>query len=194
MTALFPLISFTFVMSITPGPNNIMLWASGANYGFKRSLPHMLGISIGFASLFLVCGLGLGALFEAYPVIQTVLKVVGSVYLLYLAFRIATASFEGKQEDKKPLNFFEAAGFQYANPKAWVFALTTASSFSLLGSNFILNALSISLVLMLVNFPCICVWTAFGTAIGRFLSNKRALMSFNFVMAGLLVATILLIL
>lgn len=177
-------------MSITPGPNNIMLWASGANYGVRRTLPHILGINLGFGSLVLLCGLGLGALFEAFPTVQTFLKIAGSLYLLYLAYRIATASFGGAASAGRPFTFWEAAGFQYANPKAWVMGLTVMSAFAFTGVPFAVKAVLITLVVMLVNLPCITVWAVFGTAIGRFLTNKRALLSFNLTMAALLVGTI----
>lgn len=193
MSYLLPIISFAFVMSITPGPNNIMLWASGANYGFQRTLPHMLGITIGFASLILCCGLGLGALFELFPAFQLFLKIAGSSYLLYLAYRIGTASFENKVGKQTPLSFWEAAGFQYANPKAWVMGLTLMSTFVLPGQSLNLSVITVTLVVMMVNFPCIAVWAAFGTVIGRFLSNKKVLLGFNLIMAALLVATIFLL-
>lgn len=170
-----------------------MLWASGANFGLKRTLPHMLGINCGFGSLLLLCGLGLGALFEAFPVVQLVLKVIGSVYLLYLAYRLTTASFKANNEDKRPLSFWEAAGFQYANPKAWVIGLTAMSTFALVEQSFALNAVLVTLIVMVVNLPCISVWALFGTAMGRFLSSPRRLRIFNGVMATLLVATVVLI-
>ena len=186
--------SFAFVMSITPGPNNIMLSASGANYGLRRTIPHMLGVTIGFASLVFVCGLGLGAIFESFPVIQTVLKIVGSLYLLYLAYRIAKASFSDDKEVRKPFTFWEAAAFQYANPKAWVMALTTMSTLSIPHSSFVISAALTTLVVMLINLPSISVWVLFGQGIGQFLKNKRALIGFNLIMAALLVGTIVLIL
>ena len=170
-----------------------MLWASGANYGFKRTIPHMLGINIGFGSLVMLCGLGLGVLFETFPAFQTFLKLAGSLYLLYLAYRIATATFEGKASVPKPFNFWEAAGFQYANPKAWVFGLTLVSAFAVPEQPLILSVLSIALTVMLINFPCISVWAVFGTAIGRFLTNKSVLLWFNLLMAALLVGTIVLL-
>ena len=194
MISLLPLISFAFVMSITPGPNNIMLSASGANYGLRRTIPHMLGVTIGFASLVFLCGLGLGAIFESFPVIQTILKVVGSLYLLYLAYRIARASFSDDQEVRKPFTFWEAAAFQYANPKAWVMALTTMSTLSVPSPNFVLSAAITTFIVMLVNLPSISVWVLFGQAIGQFLKNKRALITFNLIMAALLVGTIVFIL
>ena len=193
MTALLPLISFAFVMSITPGPNNILLWASGANYGFRRTLPHLLGVNLGFGSLILLCGLGLGVLFEAFPVFQIVLKIAGSLYLLYLAYRLATASFGNKLSGARPFSFWEAAGFQYANPKAWVMGLTVMSAFALPQLPLVIKALVVTAVVMIVNLPCISAWAVFGNAIGRFLENKRTLQAFNIVMAGLLLATIVLL-
>ena len=170
-----------------------MLWASGANYGIRRTLPHMLGINIGFGSLILFCGLGLGVVFETFPLFQAFLKLAGSLYLLYLAYRIATASFSGEAQAAKPFNFWEAAGFQYANPKAWVMALTVMSAFATPQLSFIAKAFLITLIVMVVNLPCISVWALFGTAIGRFLKNSKVLMTFNLLMAGLLVGTILLL-
>ncbi len=180
-------------MSITPGPNNIMLSASGANFGLKKTLPHILGVNIGFGSLIFFCGLGLGIIFETFPIFRTFLKIVGSAYLLYLAYRIATASFGNEKKVKQPLNFWEAAGFQYANPKAWVMGLTLMSTSVVPQVSFVVSATIITLVVMIVNFPCITAWVVFGTAIGRFLTNRNALLVFNFVMAGLLVGTILLL-
>ena len=190
MSYLLPIISFAFVMSITPGPNNIMLWASGANYGLRKTLPHLFGVNLGFGSLILLCGLGLGVIFETFPVFQTVLKVIGSLYLLYLAVRIATASSASAAVTNRPQSFWEAVGFQYANPKAWVMALTAMSTFSIPQSSPLINAALITLTVMVINLPCIAVWVVFGTAIGRFLTNPRARLVCNLVMAGLLVGTI----
>ena len=192
MSYLLPVISFAFVMSITPGPNNLMLWASGTNFGLRRTLPHIAGINIGFGSLVLVCGLGLGAVFEAYPAFQALLKAAGSLYLLYLAWRIFSASFRSSADARKPLSFWEAAGFQYANPKAWVMGITV-SAFAAPPLPFAVTALVIALVSVLVNLPCITVWALFGTALGSFLQHKRALLVFNSVMAALLVGTIFLL-
>lgn len=194
MSYLLPIVSFAFVMSITPGPNNLMLWTSGVNYGVRRTLPHMLGINFGFGSLVLLCGLGLGAIFETFPLFQTFLKGAGSLYLLYLAYRIATASFSSDAQVAKPFSFWEAAGFQYANPKAWVMAITVMSAFATPQLSFVTRALLITLVVMLINLPCISAWALFGTAIGRFLRHPKVLISFNILMAGLLVGTIFLLL
>lgn len=193
MTYLFSVVSFAFVMSITPGPNNIMLWASGANYGFRRTLPALLGVNVGFSSLIFLCGLGLGAIFEAFPVLQNALKVAGALYLLYLAYRTATASFGGEVNDQKPLSFLEAASFQYINPKAWVMGLTATGAFSIPQVHFVVSAALVTLVVTVINLPCISVWAAFGTVIGRFLTGRRARFSFNLVMAALLVGTVALL-
>ena len=193
MTLFFSLVSFIFVMSITPGPNNIMLWASGANYGFRATIPHMLGIWLGFASLLLCCGLGLGAIFTAFPVFQLVLKVIGSVYLTYLAYRIAKASFEADVEKRKPFSFWEAAGFQYANPKAWVFTITVMSSYRFVELTVLENIALIVISSMIVNAPCLSAWTLFGTAIGRFLQDNRIRITFNLTMSLLLLLTIVLL-
>lgn len=153
----------------------------------------LLGVNLGFGSLILLCGLGLGVLFEAFPLFQTFLKLAGSLYLLYLAYRIATASLGGEARVAQPFNFWEAAGFQYVSPKAWVMALTVMSAFAVPQLSFIAKAFLITLLVMTVNLPCISAWALFGTAIGRFLTNRKVLMGFNFLMAGLLIATILLL-
>ena len=134
MVYLLPIISFAFVMSITPGPNNIMLWASGANYGFRRTVPHMLGINLGFGSLVLLCGLGLGVLFEAFPLFQTFLKVAGSLYLLYLAYRIATASFGGAAKVARPS--FRHARFPARRPLTGASRIRGPGSAPAFGTNF----------------------------------------------------------
>lgn len=192
MVTLLSLISFGVVMFVTPGPNNIMLWASGANFGLKRTLPHLFGVATGFGSLMLVTALGLGALFERFPIIQTSLKVLGSLYLLYLAYRLTVAKMRDSEQSARPVSFLEAVGFQYANPKVWVIALTAASTFVLVES-FVLNAVLLALTLMVINLPCISVWAVFGSAMSQFLQNPRRMKVFNGVMAGLLVGTVVLL-
>ena len=105
---------FGFVASVTPGPNNVMLWASGLNYGFRRTIPHLAGINIGFVSLLLAVSFGLGALFQRWEWMGVALRIVGSIYLLYLAYRVATAGSAEKADTTKPFTFWEAAAFQYA--------------------------------------------------------------------------------
>ena len=124
LTLLLPLALFAFVSSITPGPNNVMLTASGATFGYRRTLPHMLGISAGVAVMLLMVGAGLGTVFETMPVLYSILKYVGAGYLLYLAWRIASANgMDGAAARSKPFTFLEAAAFQWVNPKAWIMSV-----------------------------------------------------------------------
>lgn len=189
-----PVVLFAFAMSATPGPNNVMLTASGANYGFRRTIPHMLGISVGFLTLIAVVAAGLGALFVTYPPVKTALEVVGAFYLLYLAWRIATAAPKTEVDaGGRPITFLEAAGFQYANPKAWVMAISAVSAFTVSGDAYVISAVAVALTCSLVNLPSISMWAAFGTGIGRLLHTARAWRWFNRVMGGLTAACVVLI-
>lgn len=185
------LIVYSFVSSITPGPNNFMLLASGVNYGFTRTIPHMLGIGVGFASLLLGVGLGLGALLTAFPAMHLVLKVLGGGYLLYLAWRIAMSRTMGKGGSGKsrPMSFLEAAAFQWVNVKAWVMAVTAMALYTNpqmpLGS-----VLLITLAFALVNLPCVSSWAAFGLALRGFLSHPTRLKWFNIGMGAALALTL----
>lgn len=178
---------FAFVSSATPGPNNAMLMASGANYGFVRTLPHLAGVALGFVFLVVCVGLGLGSLFTAVPVAHTVLKVVGVAYLLWLAWKIGTARTGPGEGDGagRPLTFLQAAGFQWVNPKAWVMAVGALAAY-LPPAEPIAGLAVVALVFGLVNLPCVAAWTAFGVGLRRFLQKPRALAVFNGVMAGLL--------
>ena len=189
-----PLITFCFSTSITPGPNVIMVTASGATYGFRPTLPHLLGIALGFPVMVLAVGLGLGAVFQSAPALHDGLKVVGSAYLLYLAWRIATA--ERPREGKaggRPLTFLQAAAFQWVNPKAWVIGVSAVSAFSTLELSPLANAAIIALVFGAMAFPCSAVWAGFGTAIGRLLTSPRALRGFNLAMGALTALSVVLI-
>lgn len=185
------LIVYSFVSSITPGPNNFMLLASGVNYGFTRTIPHMLGIGVGFASLLLGVGLGLGALLTAFPAMHLVLKVVGGGYLLYLAWRIAMSRTMGKggNGNDRPMSFLEAAAFQWVNVKAWVMAITAMAIYTdpqmPLGS-----VMLITLAFALVNLPCVSSWAAFGLALRGFLSDPTRLKWFNIGMGAALALTL----
>lgn len=187
---LIPMALFAFASSITPGPNNIMLASSGMNYGFRRSVPHMLGISGGFMMMLVVLGLGLGALFTAWPGLHQVLKVLSAVYLLYLAVRIATAGpVEGSDAKQKPFSFLEAALFQWVNPKAWTMALGVIAVY-VPQTDFLLNLLLGALVCGMVNLPSISVWTMFGVVLRRFMGQPAVVRAFNITMALLLVASL----
>ena len=192
---LLTIASFAFVTSATPGPNNIMLTASGANFGFVKTLPHIAGIVAGVALLNLCIGLGLGALFQQFPIIQQVLKVAGSAYLLWLAFKLLGFSYISDEGDKnaKPLNFFQALSFQYINPKAWVMVISANASFSLSGEQYWISVWFIVLVFALIGPPSIMIWAAFGQIIRRYLGNATFLKAFNVTMATLTAACILFI-
>jgi threonine/homoserine/homoserine lactone efflux protein len=156
---------FAFVSSITPGPNNLMLLASGMNFGFKAAVPHMLGISGGFFILLLAVGFGLGEVFARQPVTYTVMKWAGAIYLVYLAWRIANAGavadpVEGAIKPK-PLSFIGAALFQWVNPKAWVMAASTFSIYLPPTSSWLM-AVAFSALFTAINLPCVSCWTLFG--------------------------------
>ena len=181
---------FALVSSLTPGPNNLMLMASGANFGFRRSIPHMLGVSLGFTLMVLLVGIGLVQIFEAFPVSYTLLKVVSLAYLLYLAWKIATAAPASSGADKAgtPMTFIQAALFQWVNPKAWTMALTAVSVYS--PSHSLTAVAFVAGVFGAINFPCIGVWTTMGQQLQRILTNPMRLRAFNVSMALLLVGSL----
>lgn len=185
---LIALAAFAFVSSITPGPNNLMLMASGANFGFRRSVPHMLGISIGFCLMVFLVGVGLAQIFKTYPAIKQVMTVCAVGYMSWLAYKIATAApINNKESAGVPLNFFQAAAFQWVNPKAWAMALTAVTTYST-GNNTASMAL-IALVFALVNLPSVSIWTVLGQQLRRYLNNPGRLRIFNYTMAILLLAS-----
>ena len=189
---LFAIASFAFVTSATPGPNNIMLTASGANFGFVKTLPHIAGIVAGIALLNLGIGLGLGALFQQFPIVQQVLKIAGSAYLLWLAVKLLRFSYvsDKNNNNAKPFSFFQALSFQYINPKAWVMVISANASFSLSGEQYWISVWSIILVFALIGPPSIMIWAAFGHLIKRYLANPTFLKLFNISMATLTAACI----
>ena len=190
--AVLPLAWYCFVMGMTPGPNNLMLAASGMNFGIRRTLPHILGVILGFSVLFLLVGLGIGALYAEVPALQQVLRWVGSAFLVYLAWRIAGAGAIETPEDATPLRFHEAALFQFANPKAWVFSTTASASF--LGDGGRMGALVLCVASMFVSVLSTTTWTLFGAALARLISTPRVQRGVNLGFAIALLATVPLIL
>jgi threonine/homoserine/homoserine lactone efflux protein len=188
---LLAFIAFAFVTSVTPGPNNMMLLASGVNFGLRRSLPHMFGISLGFMLLVASVGLGLGQLFEQVPLLYNVLRYLGAAYLLYLAWKIANSGAPDSQSDTagKPFSFLQAAAFQWVNPKAWIMAIGAITTYTP-QENFVVNVLLIAALFALVNCPSVGLWTVAGSLLRNWLSNARALRIFNVSMAVLLVASL----
>jgi threonine/homoserine/homoserine lactone efflux protein len=184
------LAGFSFVTSITPGPNNLMLLTSGVNFGFLRSIPHMLGIGIGFMFLLLCVGFGLGQVLTAYPPLHLALKVLCVAYLLYLAWKIASSGPIEEQEGKaRPMTFLEAAAFQWVNPKAWFMAVTAMSVYTN-QQNYFLTVIFVAIVFGLINIPTVSVWAGLGSALRGLLSNPKVLRAFNVTMALLLVASL----
>ncbi|RMX04162.1 LysE family translocator [Corticibacter populi] len=185
-----PMALFAFASSVTPGPNNIMLASSGLNHGFRRSVPHMLGISGGFMLMLVVVGLGLGMLFQAWPALYDWLKIASAAYLLYLAWRIASAGpVTGEGQTSRPLSFMQAALFQWVNPKAWTMALGVVAVY-MPQTDFLANLLIGALLCGLVNLPSISIWTLFGVALRRCLRQPGAVRAFNIGMALLLLASL----
>ena len=181
---------FALVSSLTPGPNNLMLMASGANFGFRLTIPHMLGVSLGFTLMVLLVGLGLAQLFQLYPASYTVLKIVSVFYLLFLAWKIATA---GKPDENigisgRPFTFIQAALFQWVNPKAWTMALTALSVYS--PSQNINSVALVAMVFGAINLPCVSCWTLLGQQIQGLLSSPKRLAAFNVSMALILVLSL----
>ena len=183
--------AFAFVTSITPGPNNTMLMASGANFGFRATRPHLFGVSIGFAVLVLAVGLGLGGLFQAVPQLHDLLTIAGAAYLLWLAWKIGTSDTIGASgaAAARPQTFLQAAAFQWVNPKAWAMALGAVTAYAP-AKGYVANVLLIGLVFWAVNLPCIASWTGFGVVLRRLLDRPRILRAFNLAMAMLLVASL----
>lgn len=180
---------FAFVSSATPGPNNLMLMASGANYGFLRTVPHMLGISGGFLVLMLLTGMGLVQIFDLYPISYTVLKIASVVYMIYLAWKIANAApIEKRNAAGRPMTFLQAAAFQWVNPKAWAMALTAITVYVADQGAWML--LIAAICFSMVNLPSVGVWTILGQQMARFLTNSGRLRAFNWTMAVLLLASL----
>ena len=184
------LLLFAFTTSITPGPNNMMLFASGVNFGFRRTIPHMLGIGTGFLSLLLGVGLGLGALLHAVPPVYTILKFAGGAYLVWIAWKIASSrTLSERESGARPMSFLAAAAFQWVNPKAWVMAVGVVATYTP-QNGFFANLVIATLVCGIVNLPSIGIWVTFGTALRRVLHRPWAIRAFNVSMALLLVASL----
>ena len=184
------LVLFAFTTSITPGPNNMMLFASGVNFGFIRTLPHMLGIGVGFLSLLLGVGFGLGAVLNTVPLVYTILKFAGGAYLVWVAWKIGTSrSLSDGKTGSKPMTFAGAAAFQWVNPKAWVMAVTAMATYT--NTQYYLpTVLLVGFAFAIVNLPSVSTWAGFGSALRDWLSVPVRLKWFNITMAVLLVASL----
>ncbi|MGN7803451.1 LysE family translocator [Ensifer sp. 22521] len=187
---LLALFLFAFTTSITPGPNNMMLFASGVNFGFVRTVPHMLGIGAGFFLLLIAVGFGLGALLHSVPLLYTALKFAGGAYLVWIAWKIGTSRSLGEgKAGAKPMTFLQAAAFQWVNPKAWVMAVSAMATYTS-SDSYLFSVLVVGLVFALVNVPSVSTWAGFGSALRQWLSEPSRLKWFNITMAVLLVVSL----
>ena len=180
---------FAVATLITPGPNNVMLMTSGVNYGFRRTLPHVLGVDVGFGFMVAVVGVGLGAIFAAVPMLYTVLKFVAVAYLLYLAWKIATAGAVKEGGTGRPFSFLQAAAFQWVNPKGWIMAIGAVTTYAAIAA-FPFNILL--MVVVFVGFGLISsfTWLLFGTGLRRIVTEPKTVRIFNISMAILLAASL----
>ncbi len=182
---------FCFATAGTPGPNNMMLLASGANFGFRRTVLHILGISCGLGFMVLCMGFGLGSVFRTFPVLHEILRWVGAGYMLWLAWKIGTSDkVSDRQAASRPMTFLQAAAFQWVNPKAWAMALGAVTTYAPEGGSWTIVPL-LAGTFMLVGAPCSAAWAGFGRGLRPFLDRPAILRTFNVTMAVLLVASLL---
>jgi threonine/homoserine/homoserine lactone efflux protein len=193
-TATLALISFSFVSSVTPGPNNIMLTASGVNFGLRRTVPHMAGIFVGCAMIILLTSFGLGFLVQQVPLLRWAMMALGAIYTLWLSWKIASSGSLGADGGRPhPMHFWGAVAFQWVNPKLWVMAVAAAALY-VRPDHLVPDGLLLSLVFSLVTIPCILLWAGFGAALSDFLKAPARIRVFNMVMGLCLAASVLFLL
>lgn len=177
------------VMSITPGPNNVMVTASGATFGYRATLPHVLGVGLGATTQLVLVALGIGLVFTRFPVLHTVLALSGAAYLVYLAWKLARAGVMADAEAGRPFTIWQAMLFQAVNPKAWVMAITTAAVFVPPHTPLLRMILLVGGLCLLINIPCVSIWTLFGSSMRHLLLRPAYRRMFNLTMSFLLVLT-----
>ena len=187
------LVTFYFVMYVTPGPNNAMVLTSGVKFGFSKTIPHMSGITIGHVCQTVVVCLGLGKIFQMFPNIQNVLKILCSLYLLYLGYKIIGSFSKIKKDGSRPLKFYEASLFQLVNPKAWTISTMVASGFLPKDEKLIISILFISITALIICPLSISVWAAFGTGIRNLVKNNKKKAIVEYFLAILLLITAIMI-
>jgi|TARA_Y100000816_G_scaffold209850_1_gene155567 threonine/homoserine/homoserine lactone efflux protein len=186
--------TYYFIMFVTPGPNNAMLTASGMKFGFMRTLPHLIGIPSGHIfQISLVC-FGLGNLFLKFPELQFYMKILCFFYLIYLSWTILGSFSLVKKETGRPLRLYEAAAFQFINPKAWTIAITVVSGFFPVEENFFIATAFVTLTAAVICFPSICLWALFGNSLRLFIKNTKTKKNIEYILAVLLVVTAIYIL
>ena len=189
----FALISFYFVMYVTPGPNNTMVFTSGIKFGFLKTIPHMTGITIGHVLQTIIVCLGFGKIFQMFPEIQNILKIICALYLLYLGYKIIGSFSKIEEDDSRPLEFYEASLFQLVNPKAWTISTMVASGFLPKDEKLIIAILFISITALVICPLSISVWAAFGTGIKNLVKNNKKKAFVEYFLAILLLFTSILI-
>jgi len=193
VTTLLALAGFSFVSAATPGPNNVLLWASGATFGFRRTVPHVLGTAVGIGAMALLVAAGLGALVTALPGLAAVMKIGGSLYLLYLAIQIARAGSLQRADVARPLNLVGAAAFQAINPKAWIFALGAMSTFRPTDLPVLAGSVLVAATMMLVIVPSAALWAIGCEALNRLIADDRTRRAVSIVLAALVAGTVILV-
>ncbi|WP_105264545.1 LysE family translocator [Pseudoalteromonas sp. T1lg76] len=191
MDYFFAVVLFAVSSSVTPGPNNIMVMTSGLNFGVRKSLPLMAGICVGFTLMLLLVGSGFSQLFEMFPNLHFLIKCIGVLYLLYLAYLIARSAGEvNSGAQSKPFTFMKGALFQWVNAKAWVVATGAIAAFTTVGESFFSQNLIIATTFFVVSFPCVGVWMMFGSLLKNVLNSPKSRAVFNYTMSGLLVLSV----
>lgn len=191
---LIPVLLFSMSTTITPGPNNIMVTASGTNFGYRRTIPHIVGIAVGLPLMIIVMGLGLGSVFKTYAWIHTVLRYAGATYLLYLSWKIAFfhGSDIGDNPRTRPFSFFEALLFQWVNPKAWMMSIGAIAAFTSQRDEVYLEVFLIALIFCITCLHNVSLWTMLGVNVKRLLTKQQHRQTFNLFMAALLVISLVL--
>lgn len=191
MGELLALVGFAFVITVSPGPNNVLLWASGASFGFVRTIPHILGTAIGVGFLGLGVAAGLGIVLTAFPPLAFAMRVAGSIYLLYLAWRIAISGALHAGAAARPLSLLEAAAFQLPNPKVWIFALSAITTFRPPELPMAAGSVLVVATMMLVAIPTAAIWAAGGGALSPFVADDRRRRRASLVLGGLVAVTVI---
>jgi threonine/homoserine/homoserine lactone efflux protein len=192
MALILASIPFMTSMGITPGPNNILVASSGVNFGFRATIPHILGITIGYPLMLFIVGIGLAKIFIAVPLIHSILKVISIAYLLYLAYRITVVSAMGEaRRVPRPLTFLQAAAFQWVNGKAWVIALGAVTTYTIVDRTLPLQIVALTAISVIITLLSVSCWTFFGAFLRQYLQTEKRRRWFNYTMAALLVLSIL---
>jgi|KBSSwiStaDraftv2_1062776.scaffolds.fasta_scaffold929777_1 threonine/homoserine/homoserine lactone efflux protein len=191
MPWLIGLVGFSLVSAGTPGPNNVLLWASGATFGFRRTLPHVVGTAVGIGAMTVAVAAGVGLLVTSIPALTILLKLIGSAYLLVLAYRIARAGSTEGTTVARPMNVLEASAFQALNPKGWIFAFGAVTTFRPAELSAIAGSLAVAGTMMMVILPCAAAWAVAGGAMSRLLSGERAGRAVSLVLGGLVAVSVI---